>query len=142
MTTFTATIHTAATVEPGDTYHAAFLLAWELADAVERRTPNTSIAAAIYDALTLDDHGPGCDGPLNCVCGEPPATTRRRAPVTSVQVGDVVVSELWPYHFRVGHIAVGRKWVTLRAFHPDANVYPNPPRRVLIGGSIDIQASS
>jgi hypothetical protein len=34
---------------------------------------------------------------------------------------------------------VGRKWVTFRAFHPDAPVYPNPPRRVPVNGTVRVE---
>lgn len=38
----------------------------------------------------------------------------------------------------IGHVAVGPNWVTARAWHPKARVYPNPPRRFRRGTTVRI----
>lgn len=53
--------------------------------------------------------------------------------------GMVVVDERLNFDLLVGHVVVGSKWVTARAFHPQANVYPNPPRRFRRGDTVRVR---
>lgn len=64
--------------------------------------------------------------------------TARRIPATAVRIGDIIDDDRFPHVCQVGHIAMGRQFVTFRPYHPDANVRPNPPCRVPIGESVTI----
>lgn len=63
---------------------------------------------------------------------------RRDVPAESVRVGDIIDDERAAYVLRVGYIARGRRFLTFRAFHPEAHVSPNPAVRVLIGDTVTV----
>lgn len=67
------------------------------------------------------------------------STTRQAVAAERVRVGDVLTDERWSTVLRVGHVTIGPKWVTFRAFHPEAHVYPNTPRRVRRGELVDVR---
>lgn len=54
-------------------------------------------------------------------------STHACIPADYLRVGNVIDDET--LYMLVGHITKGPKWVTVRSFHPAANVYPNTPRR-------------
>ena len=61
---------------------------------------------------------------------------------TEVQPGTVVDDERFQYVMEVGHVTTatkaGVKMIAMRAFHPDANVYPNNAYYVPVDGSVRV----
>lgn len=57
----------------------------------------------------------------------------------ALTVGAIVDDERFPHVVQVGHVVIGTKWVTFRAFHPAARVFPNTPRRVRRGETVRVR---
>lgn len=62
-------------------------------------------------------------------------------PAVQVTPGMLVDDERFPTVLLVGHVTIGRIWVTLRAFHPEAHVSPNPPRRLSVNESVRVRVA-
>ena len=77
--------------------------------------------------------------PIEVPPAETPVARTVEVPARDLVVGLVVDDERFPHVVPVGYAKVGRKWVTFRAFHPDAPVYPNPPRRVPVNGTVRVE---
>lgn len=65
-------------------------------------------------------------------------TRRESVPVESLRPGMEIDDERFRYVMRVGHVVVGPKWVTARAWHPDARVCPNTPYRLRRGDTVRV----
>jgi hypothetical protein len=63
---------------------------------------------------------------------------KRTIPATDLQVGMLIDDERFRHVMKVGWLLHGRKFVTARAFHPEARVYPNTPFRFLLDDTVQV----
>lgn len=60
-------------------------------------------------------------------------------PATQLELGMILDDDRFAYAMEIGHLTVGPKWVTARAFHPLAPVAPNPAYRVAVGDTVSVR---
>lgn len=66
--------------------------------------------------------------------------SRTAIPAEKLALGMVVNDERYSCVIEVGHITVGPKWVTVRAFHPEANVWPKSAQRFQRGSTVTVHS--
>lgn len=64
--------------------------------------------------------------------------THEVIPAIELERGCIIDDERFPHVMVVGHLTIGRKWVTARSFHPESHVSPNPAYRIAIGDTVQV----
>lgn len=66
-------------------------------------------------------------------------TDRRIIPAEALRPGMRLDDERFAHVMDVGHVTIGPRWVTARAFHPHAHVYPKTAYRIARGDTCRIE---